>query len=103
MSTTRYADFGIEKVRKGNNGNITSLLLHRLETDNSMQRLGWYSKTDVINSIEKDNRTYMTITIENGTWYKGSDVHVVTTIWGKYLRTDQNSTSEDNLGNLPEG
>ncbi|MGC0860007.1 hypothetical protein WKG86_13495 [Pantoea agglomerans] len=42
--------------------------------------------------------TFKTITFVNGQWVYGANVHVIDDI---YLTTDPNSTTRDNLGNLP--
>ncbi len=101
MERITYANFGIQKVRKDTNGNIDQLLVYRRESDDSLTYLDWYSKQSIINHME-DGNTYMTISISDGYWYKGDDIHVVSTSWGKYLRTDGNHLASDNLGNLPE-
>lgn len=61
------------------------------------------SKTDVIGQIEGG---YIFYTIyqssDTGKLVIGSEVHVVYTNYGNYLRTDKNNTPKDNLENLPE-
>jgi hypothetical protein len=102
MAITQYADFGLQKKRPDSQGNITDLLVHRREADDSMTYLGWYTRAAIIEHIEQGN-TYMTIEIKDGIWHKGAEVHVVRTAHGKYLRTDRNSIARDNLDNLPNG
>ncbi len=94
------AEFGIEKKRILD-GAIAELLVRRLEADNSMSYVGWYSRQVIVDHI-KQGHTYMTIII-SGNWCKGADINVVRTNFGEYLRTDRNRTSADNLDNIPEG
>lgn len=96
-------DFGVEDVQYDNDGStISKLLIRRREADGSMRLLGWYAKQGIINSIES-GRSYITIGIDRqvNTWCGGQEIHVVTTLRGKYLRTDRNGVAADNLGRLP--
>jgi hypothetical protein len=102
MAITTYADYGVEKIRKDKDGNISELRVHHREEGNVMKLFGWYTKAEVISRIEQGSG-FMTISIGSNGWNKGADIHVVNTTSGKYLRTDGNNIARDNLGNLPEG
>lgn len=60
------------------------------------------SKNAVVNDIENGS-TVKTKYKSGYTWIEGETVRVYTDDSGyKYLRTDNNKISKDNLGNLPE-
>ncbi|MEO8608316.1 MAG: DUF3892 domain-containing protein [Chloroflexota bacterium] len=102
MYQIQYATFGIEKKRIDNYGRITELLIYRKEDNNNMTHLGWYSRQAIINHINS-GQTYMTISIGNGIWNMGAEIHVVHGNTGDYLRTDRNQIAADNLDSLAEG
>ena len=55
------------------------------------------SKSDAINDIESGDHTYY---VQDS--LGRSDIHVVNGQSGKYLRTDPNGKSSDNLDDLPD-
>ena len=61
------------------------------------------SRADIINAIDNENLVFITeYKDEDGKWEKGGDVGIVTVGNEKFLRTDTNPETRDNLGNLPE-
>lgn len=86
------ADRRVTASGKDKDGDITKLC-------NSGQSWSPRKKADAINDIESKAHTYYTQD-RNG---NRSDVHVAKKADGsKYLRTDPNGKSEDNLDNLPD-
>lgn len=59
------------------------------------------SRSWVTNAIES-GITFVTVYLSGGTFHRGEPVRVVQVGWHKYLRTDPNGLSADNLGSLPE-
>ena len=60
------------------------------------------TRNEVIMLIESGERFITAYKTSEGKWKTGEDVHVIHFNYGKFIRTDNNSKSEDNLGNLPE-
>ena len=62
------------------------------------------SKDWVVKQIETNDKSFTTATRNSeGKWSHGEDVTVITSSNGyKYLRTDANNTTKDNLDNLPD-
>ncbi len=58
---------------------------------------GRRSKAEAISDIENDTHTYY---VQAGT--RRSDAHVVDGTTGKYLRSDPDPSSANNLDNLPD-
>ena len=83
------ADRRVKKTGKDNDGDITKLC-------NSDFNWSPRLKSDAINDIEKGHHTYYVHEDNHRT-----DVHVVEENGKKYLRTDKDSTSKNNLDNLP--
>jgi hypothetical protein len=102
MYQIQYATFGIEKKRTDKNGKITGLLIHSRGANDVMTNQGWFTRQAIIDHINS-GQTYMTISIGNGVWSMGAEVHVVHGKSGDYLRTDRNQIEADNLDSLPEG
>jgi len=93
--------YGItEKAYSQDRRRITHLKIVPIVNNN----VGTYSiqtREHVISLIESGNE-FWTLIFKNNQWNLGAKVEVVLTIHGKYLRTDKNNISEDNLENLPE-
>jgi Protein of unknown function (DUF3892) len=84
------ADRRVTKSGKDKDGDITRLC-------NAGQSWSPRSKADAIDDIEDDRHSYYT----QEESYR-SEVRVVDGANGKYLRTDADSTSRNNLDNLPD-
>ena len=85
------ADRSVTKSRKASDGDITALCGDSASWSPRM-------KADAIADIETRMHTY-TVTWPNGT---RTSVHVVNGPTGKYLRTDRDQTSRNNLDDLPD-
>lgn len=59
------------------------------------------NRADVI-SFLKSRRSIKTIFQKNGVWNWGEDVRIMNYGALEFIRTDNNSHTSDNLGNLPE-
>jgi hypothetical protein len=84
------ADRAVRKTRKSNDGDITALC------DDGA---GWSPRTkgDAIADIESGAHTY------HVPWTSGrTEIRVVQGPTGKYLRTDRDSTTKNNLDDLPD-
>ena len=84
------ADRAVRKTRKDADGDILALC-----DDGS----AWSPrlKADAINDIDSKTHTY------HVPWTGGrTEIHVVDGPHGKYLRTDRDNTSKNNLDDLPD-
>jgi hypothetical protein len=72
------------------------------DNGNSFGALQEWSREQVVSQIEFWRRTFVTATKGGSGWKKGEDVRVIVIGGIKYIRTDNNRTPADNLGNLPE-
>ena len=84
------ADRGVTRSRKDEDGDITELC-------NPGQSWSPRLKRDVINDIESGQHSYF-VQAPNGR----VDIHVVDGPTGKYLRTDPDRTTRNNLDDLPD-
>ena len=84
------ADRPVRKTGKDSDGDITSLC-------NDGSYWSPRSKADAIRDIETGLHTY------HVPWKSGqTEIHVVDGPTGKYLRTDRDDTSRNNLDDLPD-
>ena len=84
------ADRAVTKTGKDRDGDITALC-------NPGMSWSPRSKRDAINDIESGTHTY------HVPWTDGrTEIRVVNGPKGKYLRTDRDSTSRNNLDDLPD-
>lgn len=84
------SDRAVLKTGKDNDGDITRLC-------SSGQYWSPRSKADVIRDIESGTHTYYV------PWKSGrTEISVVNGPNGKYLRTDRDDTSKNNLNDLPD-
>ena len=84
-------DRQVTRSGKDKDGDITQLC-------NPVEYWSPREKDEAIDDIEKGLYAYYVKDSEG----KRSDIHVVDGETGKYLRTDPNGESEDNLDNLPD-
>ena len=84
------ADRGVTRSRKDEDGDITALC-------NPGQSWSPRPKRDVINDIESGQHSYF-VQASGGR----VDIHVVDGPSGKYLRTDPDKTTRNNLDDLPD-
>jgi hypothetical protein len=59
-----------------------------------------WSRKDVLSKMD-DGKAFVTILKDNDKWKKGQDIHIITVDGHRFLRTDANKRSRDNLENLP--
>ncbi|MCX2575070.1 DUF3892 domain-containing protein [Pedobacter sandarakinus] len=95
----KTAHYFITGVWKDTAGNITNLYIHNVNEGDSFDIGVKKSKYDVIALIEKGYIFY-TITWGYPTWKLGAKVEVISRNSIKYLRSNADSTSKDNLDNL---
>jgi hypothetical protein len=91
-------DFFITAKREDFYGRITHLMVHRNQNGQPSSDYRIETKDQVVNSIESIFKK------EYYTWYSnrpGAKVEVISVNGNKFLRTDRNQTSKDNLDNLP--
>ena len=99
------ADFCITAVQYNKDRSHIEFVEVREEIDRGGQhRIGVnpriVTRAFVADLIRRRNASFQTRTrTTDNAWKKGADVHVIE---GEYLTTDKNSTTRDNLGNLPE-
>ena len=84
------ADRQVKQTRKDSDGDITALC-------NSGESWSPRSKANAIRDIETKTHAYYV-----GSGSDRVDVHVVNGPTGKYLRTDPDPQSKNNLDNLPD-
>lgn len=84
------ANRAVKKTGKNRQGDITSLC-------NDAEWWSPRSKADAIRDIDSGTQTYYVQWPE-----KRTDIHVVNGPTGKYLRTDRDSTTKNNLDDLPD-
>lgn len=61
-----------------------------------------WSRMEIINAIENQRKNFKTVYKRNGTYYIGYDVLVIDVDGEKYIRTDSNRKTIDNLGEIEE-
>lgn len=94
----RLANYFISGVWKDNNDNITHVLLHIVDENNSF-RFGVKTEESTAINLLKQGYTIMTITWGYPGWDKGAKVTYVSSRNREYLRTVANATEKDNLDN----
>ncbi|MGP2522396.1 DUF3892 domain-containing protein [Pantoea ananatis] len=91
------ADFYISGIRRDSAGQhiqfVRIIQAGKRSTDATIN-----SRKFVAELISTGKVIFKTITYVNGQWVYGVKVHVIE---GVFLTTDPNSTTRDNLGNLP--
>lgn len=101
----KRAHYYVTAVRYNNfdEDHIESIKRHTVNDDNSFNENNYVStqRSTVVSEINNKWK-YMTIYKKQGDgWNFGEDIHVVTIENEDFIRTDQNNTKKDNLGNLP--
>ncbi len=96
------ADFYIEKVRY--NKDHTRIMWVSVRQDSSSKLSGAYNMVrKKMVSLLHEGKQFMTIfRNDEGKYRKGQKILMVSVKGGEYLRTDQDLTEQDQLGNLPE-
>ena len=91
------ADFYISGIRRDSTGQHIQYV-NIIKAGKGNKDASINSRQFVAELIKASKATFKTITLVNGQWVYGANVHVIDDI---YLTTDPNSTTRDNLGNLP--
>ncbi|MBU0710661.1 DUF3892 domain-containing protein [bacterium] len=98
----KWADYCISAVKyDSEKKHIEKVKVHK-DLGDTIEAPSEWTRTKVVETIEKGSSFITITTNDKGNWKKGEDVHIITVKGKKYLRTDNNETEEDNLGNLPE-
>ncbi|MEQ4539749.1 MAG: DUF3892 domain-containing protein [Billgrantia sp.] len=96
----KWADYGISAVRYDSNDEyIDQVKVHKDNGDSIGAGETW-SRKEVLSKMD-DSKTFVTILKNDDKWKKGEDVHIITVEGRRFLRTDANKKSKDNLENLP--
>ena len=99
--TTKWADFAVTAVHY----NFWRLHIETLKVqpDNgdSLGDQVVQTRVEIVRLIEQGHR-FVTAYFRDGKWQRGEDIRVIKVNGTKYLRTDNNSSDNDNLGGLPE-
>lgn len=100
---SKWADFLISAVHYKETKDrkfIQSVMVHEDQGD-TVSKPFVLERLEVVKKIE-EGLTFCTIYKKDNKWIRGEDVHIVVIKNVKYIRTDNNNTPMDNLGNLPE-
>jgi len=98
----KWADYGISEVRyNSEHTHIDKVKVHEDKGESIGSGEEWF-RTKVVSALERDTTFVTILKKKDGTWRKGQEVHVVTIHGVKYIRTDKNQTTTDNLEDLPE-
>lgn len=95
------AKYRISGIWKNNENLITHYAFH-LVNENGTNRAEKKTKAEVIRLLEilGNSATTWIWNYKQSTWNIGQNVEVVNGYTGKYLRSDPNDTTTDNLGHL---
>lgn len=96
-----WGDYAITAVRY-NHDDTRIKKVERKEVTDILTNTEKVSRSKVVESIESGHDH--TTAIKNpktGKWSLGDEVHILEIHGEKFIRTDQNNTEEDNLGDLP--
>ncbi len=98
----KWADYGISAVRYNSERTHIQKVEVREDQDDKFGPAQEWTRTQVVTAIERGISFVTILRDSERRWQQGQAVHIVTVNGAKYLRTDQNSTARDNLGNLPD-
>jgi hypothetical protein len=98
---SKWADYCISAVRYNSTGNHIEKVQVCEDYGKTLGNFEEWLRSNVISSLN-NNKTFVTIIMnEGGSCSRGVDVHGVNVDGTKYIRTDKDQTTQDNLGNLP--
>jgi hypothetical protein len=101
----KWADYLISKVKYNEpKTHIVSVEVHKDLGGTVENAIQIVPRLTVVQNID-NGLSYMTIfkdTSNPNQWNKGQVVHVITVNGQKYIRTDEDATTKDNLDRLPE-
>lgn len=99
--SSKWADYVITGVRYNASHSSISEVEVRADNGETIGAPRLVTRQQMISAIV-GGESAVTAFRRDTKWHKGEDVRVATINGVRYLRTDRNSTSADNLGNLPE-
>ena len=97
---SKWADYGVFRVRHKTDG----VSIEKLEVaEDKGGTFGPKMVLDQLLVISKidSGKTFVTVTGSEGRYSRGAELRVVTIRKTKFLRTDPNTTGDDNLSSLP--
>jgi len=94
----KWCDYGISNTKK-NDGEIAAVYLHE-DMGETFKPIGVKTDKEVIALIDEGYKI-ITIMWDYPKWIEGAKVTVVDGSTQRYLRTDKDSTEQDNLLSLP--
>lgn len=98
----KWADYGISAVRYDSDDQYIDKVKVHKDNGNTIETGETWSRKDVLSEMD-DDKTFVTILKgDDDKWKKGQDVHIITVDGQRFLRTDANKRSKDNLENLPK-
>lgn len=99
---TKWSDYCISAVRYNTmRTHIDAVWVHQ-HFGEYLDAGSLWTRLQVVGAIER-GFTFSTVTRgSNGNWYQGPPVEIVVVGSQKFLRTDRNQYTTDNLGELPE-
>ena len=95
------ADYGITGVKYDSIGKYIEWVKVGTFTGSSFGIRENWLRTKVISESE-NGKTFITVLKQGDRLKKGLDVSIVTVDGKKYIRTDNDSKTSDNLGDIPE-
>lgn len=99
---TKWADYGISAVRYDSDDQYIDKVKVHKDNGDTIGAGDIWSRKDVLAKMD-DGKTFVTIVKDgDNKWKKGQDVHIITVDGRRFLRTDANKKSKDNLENLPK-
>lgn len=97
MSNYNYYVSAIEY--NSDNTHIAKLRVHEMGTNNTLKSAVEMTRPQVIELINK-KKTFCTMTKDGGQWKAGAKLEVIQ-VTTDYLKTKKDSSTRDNLENLP--
>lgn len=97
-----WGDYAITAVRYNHDDTRIKQVKQKEVTPDKLTNTKKVDRSTVVAGIERgDDYTTAIKNEDSGKWTLGDEVHVLEVNGEKFIRTDQNSTNEDNLGGLP--
>ncbi len=98
---SKWADYCISAVRYDSTGNHIEKVQVCEDYGKTLGNFEEWLRNNVILALD-NNKTFVTIiNNEGGSCSIGTNVHVINVNGTKYIRTDKDKTTHDNLGNIP--
>lgn len=102
MLMSGWGDYAITAVRYNNDETRIDQVKRREVEPEALTSAEKVDRSTVVADIEAGNEYTTAIWNEDSeNWSLGDEIHVLEVNGGKFIRTDQNETEEDNLGDLP--